>query len=364
MPDRAPWVPALLAWYREHARDLPWRRQPPDPYAVWVAEVMLQQTRTETVLPYFQRWMARFPTVAHLAQATPEEVLRLWEGLGYYRRALYLLEAARQVMTRFQGRLPETAEELQTLPGVGPYTARAIASIAFGQPVAVLDGNVRRVLARMFALEEPVDTGPGERKLWELAQAHLPPEDPGTYNQALMELGARVCLPRNPRCGQCPVRSWCRAYASGHPQAWPRKRPKKATPHHTVVAGVWLRDGHVLLARRPPGGLLAGLWEFPGGKVEPGETLEDALRREWAEELGLVVQVGEALGVYRHAYTHFRITLHAFLVQAQGAPQAREGQTLTWAPLAALQDYPMGKVDRLIAQELQRRFPHPLPTDH
>ncbi len=350
----APWVQALLDWYQRHRRAFPWREDHPDPYAVWIAEVMLQQTRTETVKPYFERWMARFPTVEHLAQASPQEVLALWEGLGYYRRALYLLEAARQILERFQGRLPEDPEVLETLPGIGPYTARAIASIAYGKDVAVLDGNVKRVLARLFALDEPIDHAPGERQLWTWAQEYLPPGRSAAYNQALMDLGATICLPRTPRCPECPLRNWCRAYTSGHPTQWPKRKPKKKVPHITVVAGVLRRGNQVLLARRPEGGLLGGLWEFPGGKVEPGESLEAALERELLEELAIHVRAGPVLGTFRHAYSHFRITLHALCTTLiEGEPQPQEGQEIAWVPLTLLHHYPMGKVDRLIAQRLQ-----------
>ncbi len=351
----APWVQALLAWYDEHRRTFPWRTERPDPYAVWVAEIMLQQTRTETVRPYFQRWMARFPTLADVAQADPQEVLALWEGLGYYRRALLLWEAARQVIERFDGRLPEEPEALETLPGIGPYTARAIASIAYGKDVAVVDGNVKRVLSRLFALEAPIDRSTGERRIWELAQAHLPAGQAAAYNQALMDLGATLCLPRHPQCGRCPVRPWCRAYASGAPTQWPRRTPKKKIPHYTVVAGVVRRGPKVLLARRPEGGLLGGLWEFPGGKVEPGETLEAALERELQEELAIRVKAGPVLGTFRHAYSHFRITLYALCAQIlKGEPRPQEGQQVAWVPMRDLDAYPMGKVDRLIARRLRQ----------
>lgn len=350
-----PWVQALLAWYNEHRRAFPWRTEHPDPYAVWVAEIMLQQTRTETVRPYFERWMARFPSIAAVAQADPQEVLALWEGLGYYRRALLLWEAARQVMERFGGRLPQEPQELESLPGIGPYTARAIASIAYGKDVAVVDGNVKRVLGRLFAVEEPIDRPAGERRIWHLAQKHLPPGQASAYNQALMDLGATICLPRRPRCEECPLRPWCRAYASGNPTQWPRRTPKKKIPHYTVVAGVVRRGPKVLLAQRPKGGLLGGLWEFPGGKVEPGERLEAALERELWEELAIRVKAGAVLGTFRHAYSHFRITLHALCAQLlAGEPHPQEGQKVAWVAVEDLEAYPMGKVDRLIAQRIRQ----------
>ncbi len=354
MPNTPPWVHALLEWYARHGRRLPWRAARPDPYAVWVSEIMLQQTRVETVEPYFRRWMARFPTVAHLAQADEQEVLRLWEGLGYYRRARQLLAAAREVMRRFGGRLPAEPAALRTLPGIGPYTAAAIASIAFGRDALALDGNLRRVLARFFGIDTPIDTPQGQRELEARAHGLWPPGRAGDFNQALMDLGALVCTPRAPQCPACPLRPWCAAYAQGRVATLPRKRARQAVPHHTVVAGVARRGAAVLLAQRPAHKMLGGLWEFPGGKVEPGEDLPTALRREWREELGVDIAVGATLGTFRHAYTHFRITLHALEVRIlHGEPQPLQAAAVRWVPITALEDYPMGKVDRLIARQLQ-----------
>ncbi len=356
----APWVRALLAWYAQEGRRLPWRRTPADPYAVWVSEVMLQQTRVTTVIPYFQRWMARFPTLRALAQADEQEVLRLWEGLGYYRRARQLLAAARLVLEQHNGRLPADPATLQRLPGIGPYTAAAIASIAYGQDVLALDGNVRRVLARFFGLTTPIDTSAGQRALRQRAHGAWPPGRAGDFNQALMDLGARICTPTAPRCVACPLQPWCRAYATKQVADLPRKRPRRAIPHYTVVAGIARRGNTVLLAQRPAHKMLGGLWEFPGGKVEAGEALDAALRREWEEELGVRIEPGPEIGVFRHAYTHFRITLHALEIrQLHGEPQPREAADLAWVPLSRLAEYPMGKVDRAIARRLQ---PTPAPA--
>ena len=354
MAAPAAWVHALLDWYARQGRALPWRRAHPDPYAVWVSEVMLQQTRVETVLPYFRRWMARFPTVEALAQADEQEVLRLWEGLGYYRRARQLLAAAREVVRRYDGRLPADPAQLTRLPGIGPYTAAAIASIAYGRDALALDGNLRRVLARFFGVETPVDTPAGQRELRARAQNAWPPGRAGDFNQALMDLGATVCTPRNPACADCPLRPWCVAHATGRVADLPRRRRRAAVPHYTVVAGIARRGETVLLAQRPTHKMLGGLWEFPGGKVEPGEDLTAALRREWREELGLTIEPGPELGVFRHAYSHFRITLHALMVRAwHGEPQPLQAAAVRWVPLADLATYPMGKVDRQIARRLR-----------
>lgn len=347
-------APALLKWYRQHARRLPWRDLPA-PYRVWVSEIMLQQTRVETVIAYFERWMERFPTLEALAGASEQEVLKAWEGLGYYSRARNLHRAARQVMETYAGQLPDDQAELEKLPGIGRYTAGAIASIAFGKDAPALDGNIRRVLARVFNVAVPARSPAGERQLWQLAAESLPPGRAGDYNQALMDLGSSICTPRAPACLICPIAVYCQARALGLQEARPVLDAKPATPHYTVTAAVIFHGGQVLIALRPSSGLLGGLWEFPGGKVEPGETLEESLRREIMEELGVTIQVGEPIGVYQHGYTHFKVTLHAFHCQlGDQEPQALHATQIRWAPLAELDNYPMGKIDRQIARRISK----------
>jgi A/G-specific adenine glycosylase len=317
---------------------------------------MLQQTRVETVIPYFARWMERFPTIAALATASQQEVLAAWEGLGYYSRARNLQRAAQEVVARYGGKLPVSAQELRRLPGIGRYTAGAIASIAFGQDVPALDGNIRRVLARLFDVNVPARSAQGERILWELAGAHLPPGQAGDYNQALMDLGATICTPRNPQCERCPLSEFCQAFAQGLQEQRPVVEQKAAVPHFVVTAAVIERDGAVLIARRPARGLLGGMWEFPGGKVEPGEDLPACLRRELREELEIEVEVGEQIGVYRHAYTHFKVTVHAFQCRlVDGEPRPIQVSALCWVHPDELGGYPMGKIDRQIAMRLAAR---------
>jgi A/G-specific adenine glycosylase len=301
----------LLRWYDRHRRELPWRRRS-DPYAVWVAEVLLQQTRVETVKPYFVRFLRRFPDVEALAAADVDDVLKAWEGLGYYGRARNLHRAARQVARDHGGDLPATATELRRLPGVGAYTAAAIASIAFGADEPVLDGNVARVLCRLFRVGGDPRTSGGRKRLTGLARRLLPPGAAGEFNQAMMDLGATVCRPAKPLCGSCPLEAHCRARHRGEQCAYPRKRPRRALPHHTVVAGLVRKRGRLLIDRRPDEGLLGGLWELPGGKVRRGESHRAALRREVREELGIEVEPEGKLTTVRHAYSHFRITLHAY----------------------------------------------------
>jgi A/G-specific adenine glycosylase len=344
----------LLSWYAQNARELPWRGHT-DPYAVWVSEVMLQQTRVETVIPYFERWMARFPSVDVLAAATQQEVLNLWEGLGYYSRARRLHRAAQILIAEHGGELPAEVDKLRALPGIGPYTAAAIASIAFNLDEAALDGNIRRVLARAFNVSEVISSGQGKRILWALAEEHLPSGRAGDYNQAMMDLGATVCTPGDPACNRCPLADICRARALGIQDQLPVKKAKPPIPHHTVTAAVIHRNGHILIAQRPQDGLLGGMWEFPGGKVEPDENLQGCLQREICEELGVDVEVGDSLGVYQHAYTHFRVTLHAFHCGLiRGEPRQFEHADLRWVSPGEFDAYPMGKLDRQIANALTK----------
>lgn len=342
----------LLEWYDRSARSLPWRGQT-DSYAVWVSEIMCQQTRVDTAIPYYLRWMERFPSVAALAAAEEQDVLQAWEGLGYYSRARNLHRAARQVMEQFNGQLPADRAALEALPGFGHYTAAAVASMAFGLDEAALDGNIRRVLARVFDLRLPARSREGEQRLWQLAREHLPPGRAGDYNQALMDLGAQICTPRSPHCPACPLNALCEAKRLGVQAERPLPEVRPAVPHYTVTAAVLHNDGRVLIARRPSQGLLGGLWEFPGGKLEEGESLPDGLRREIREELAVEIEVGAELGVYQHAYSHFRITLHAFrCTLRQGEPQALAASELRWVAPADLGQFPMGKIDRQIARRV------------
>ncbi len=345
---------ALLNWYGQNARDLPWRKEPL-PYAVWVSEIMLQQTRVETVIPYFRRWMERFPTLTALANASQQQVLAAWEGLGYYGRARNLQRAAQIVLDKYDGDLPGDLAELSKLPGIGRYSAGAIGSIAFGLDATALDGNIRRVLARLFDVSEPARSPAGEKRLWELAEIHLPHGRAAEYNQALMDLGAMICTPRQPDCRRCPLDLDCLALANDTREERPVRQKRQPRPHYIVTAAVIWRKGMVLITQRPANGLLGGLWEFPGGKKLPGEDLGRCLEREIREELEAEIEIEAELGVYRHAYTHFKVTLHAFrccLVNG-GQPRPIQAQDLRWVTPGELENYPMGKIDRLISHDLQ-----------
>lgn len=333
----------LLNWYDNNKRTLPWRDHP-DAYAVWISEIMLQQTRVETVIPYFEKWMLLFPTVQALASATERNVLNAWEGLGYYSRARNLHKAAKIVANDFDGKLPRTVSELVGLPGIGKYTAGAIASIAFGKDEPALDGNLKRVYARLFDVEVPVDSQAGEKLLWGLARENLPKGRAGDFNQALMDLGATICVPKKPRCLLCPLMALCKARQNGTQAQRPVKKPRKSTPQYVHAVGIVIRRGKVLLAQRSSKGLLGGMWEFPNGRVDgdPAKGLAQALKAGY----GLRVRRKERLGVVRHAYTHFKVTAHAYRCELMG-PSGTRG--LRWVSVGDLEKYPMGKVDRQIA---------------
>ncbi len=345
---------AMLTWFERVRADLPWRHRD-DPYAVWVSEVMLQQTQVATVVPYYERFLARFPTVQALAAAPLDDVLKLWQGLGYYRRAHMLHRAARQIVAEHGGRLPRDPAALQKLPGVGRYTAGAIASLAYGLDVPALDGNVIRVLARLTDLADDVRRSATQRRLWALAEALLPHGRTPAWNEGLMELGRRVCTPKAPRCAECPLAAHCLAHARGTQQQRPVKSVARKVPHYDVTAGVVRgTDGRVLIARRPPEKMLGGLWEFPGGKREDGENLPACLRRELREELGIAVEVGTQIGTIKHAYSHFRITLYVYECRiVAGEPQCLECADWAWVQVEALDDYAMPTTDRRIVAILR-----------
>jgi A/G-specific adenine glycosylase len=336
---------ALLRWYRREARDLPWRRRT-DPYAIWISEIMLQQTRVDQAIPYYHRFMGAFPTVEALAQASGERVLKAWEGLGYYSRARHLHAAAQAVVREHDGVFPRTIEALTVLPGIGRYTAGAIASIAFGVRAPVLDGNVKRILSRVYDVETSIDDHGTTQTLWERADGLVPKASPGAFNQALMDLGATVCIPRAPRCGECPVRGQCRAFARGTQDERPVRRARKSVPRHELVGAAIAHEGRYLFGKRPPNGLLSGLWELPNGTVQPGETHGVALRRVVQEQLGVKVSVGGLLASVDHTYSHMKVKLTVYRCEIQGVPRPFAHVSLKWIAPAQFHRYPFPMVNR------------------
>ncbi len=331
-------APLLLAWYARAGRDLPWRRTR-DPYRVWLSEIMLQQTGVTAVIPYFEKFLARFPDLATLAAAPVEAVIELWAGLGYYSRARNLHAAARQVADLHAGSFPQTLEALTALPGIGRSTAGAILSIAFDLPAPILDGNVRRVLCRLFAWQEAPRSSAAEKQLWRWAETLTPADRPHDYAQAIMDLGATLCTPSAPACERCPLERLCQGRAMGIAAELPRRRKKQKVPTRIQIALLLDRDGSFLVRRRPLAGMLAGLWEFPGVVLAAGESPELAAGR-LLRELGGAGRPRFAGGV-DHAYSHFRLDLRLFCAAAPEDLQVAEGVESRWLTRAKLADCPL-----------------------
>lgn len=345
---------SLLDWYRYNGRSLPWR-QYRDAYPIWVSEIMLQQTQVKTVIPYFERWLQAFPSIATLAAADLQQVLKLWQGLGYYARARNLHQAAQEIVQHHQGVFPTELAAVLALPGIGRTTAGGILSAAYNQPVPILDGNVKRVLARLLALEIPPNRAIAQ--LWEVSTALLDPDSPRDFNQALMDLGATVCTPKHPACLLCPWKESCRAYGLNMQDELPASETRSPLPRKSIgVAVIWNGAGEVLIDRRRPEGLLGGLWEFPGGKIEPGETVEDCIRREIREELGIEIAVGDHLITINHTYSHFHVTLTVHHCRhLSGEPQPIESDEVRWVPVTELEQFPFPKANIHIINALLGR---------
>jgi len=353
MNDRAAIAERILEWFAEKRRDLPWR-DTANPYFIWVSEVMLQQTQVDTVIPYYHRFLSRFPTVESLAEASLQEVLKAWENMGYYARARHLHAAAREIAGSMDGRVPSTYEELIGLPGIGSYTASAILSFAFGERRPAVDGNTRRVVCRLFSIQDSVDQPKTKKRILDLATDMISSVDPAGFNHAVMDLGATVCTPRNPSCPICPVQGACLAFEQGNQEALPVTRKKKPIPHKHMTAGIVTDgQGRLLIIQRPNRGLLGGLWKFPGGFKGSEETLEQSLKRRAREELGIRIEVQEALASIEHAFTHFRITLHAFRCQWRtGNPKVLDCQDYQWSIPKHFSYFPFSKADRKIIAHL------------
>jgi len=340
----------LVEWFFSRDREVPGREES-DPYRIWIAEVMAQQTRIATVRERYDAFLTTFPDVRALAAADIDTVLKAWEGLGYYARARNLHRAAREVVARHDGALPANPDALRALPGIGPYTAGAIASIAFGLPEPAVDGNVRRVLSRVFDLERPTSARL-DRELRAMLEVDGIPA--GALNQALMDLGGAMCVPRNPRCPHCPVRADCRALALGTWQQRPGKTPVRRLPHYPIAVAALRRGDRLLIGKRPEEGLLGGLWEFPGGKIEAGEAPREAAARELREEMCIEATIGRQIAIVPHAFSHFRITLHAFDANwVSGKPCGRAVTEWRWVLPGELSDYAFPAANREIIARIK-----------
>lgn len=343
----------LLDWYQINKRDLPWR-DCGDPYKTWLSEIMLQQTRVDQATPYYFRFLEKFPTVEKLAAAEIHDVLMVWEGLGYYSRARNLHKAAKQIAGEFNGKIPDTWNEISQLKGIGPYTAAAILSIAYNKKYAVVDGNVIRVLARYFGVEDDIRLSEVKNQIQKYADELIDEKNPGDFNQALMELGAVVCTPSKPKCESCPISQNCVAFQKTAFDKIPYKSPAKKRPHHHIGVGI-IRNkrDEVLIALRPENAMLGGLWEFPGGKKEPDESIKNTVKREIAEELGIEVNVDALFMKLDHAYSHFKITLHAyFCTWLSGDPKPHSSQEIRWVATDQLDQFPFPKANRSLINAL------------
>jgi len=355
MKSSSSFAKTLNAWYRRHARELPWRITT-DPYKIWISEVMLQQTTVNAVIPYYEQWIKIFPTVHHVAKAPEQKILKVWQGLGYYSRPKNIHKSAKIIAGQCQGRIPENPVDLKKLPGFGPYTVGAVLSIAFDQRQPIIDANVRRVIMRFTATEGFADTSKDSEILMFLDQV-MPKTNLRTFNQALMELGALICRNQNPHCLMCPLKAQCLGYEKGIQEVIPKPK-KKIIKDIDVAVGILRRNGKYFIQKRPSNGLLADLWEFPGGKIERGESPGEALKRELQEELDIEIGPFRHLMDVRHYYTQFRVNLYVALCEPLSYPKANGSRK--WSTIKGLRRYPMPSgsakiVDRLA--EVDVSFP-------
>jgi A/G-specific adenine glycosylase len=338
----------LLQWFKKNKRDLPWRKTR-DPYAIWVSEIMLQQTQVATVIPYYQKFLKSFPTIRHLAKSDLSKVLKVWEGLGYYSRARNLHRASQIVLNQFHGKIPATLKDLLSLPGIGRSTAGSILSFAFNKEAPILDGNAKRVLSRLFAISSNSVRSKTEGLLWQISESLIPKGLSNPFNQALMDLGSMICTVKDPQCPRCPLHHLCKGSASGEPERFPSKSNKKKIPHIEAISAVIQKDGKVLLNQRPPKGLLGGLWEFPNWRIKGKQRsrLRLRLRNTIKKEMGLNVKVDELIGVLHQTFSHFKLTLHVYYCVAMG--KNKKGR---WITVKNLDLLPMSRIHRRVANAL------------
>lgn len=343
---------ALLAWFKKYQRKMPWRGID-DPYRIWVSEVMLQQTQVKKVVAYYEKFIERFPDVRQLAAAPLQDVLKVWEGLGYYARARNLHKAAKVVVTEFDGEVPRDYDAFKKLPGVGDYSAAAVQSIAFNAPYAAVDGNIKRVLARLLLMDAPINDASSAKLFQQQADDLLDREDPGLFNQAMMELGATVCRPQSPTCLVCPVHQFCKAFHTARQDQFPHRIKKKKIPEHNMVSGVIYKGSDVLIVQRPLEGLLGGLWEFPNGQIGENESAEEACVRHIADVVNLSVTNLKSLTRVKHAFTHFKIVVDVFQCDYRSGEVILNGPIdAKWVKLAALQDYPLPRATHKFLDKL------------
>jgi A/G-specific adenine glycosylase len=340
----------LLKWYDTEKISMPWRGDP-DPYHIWLSEVMLQQTQIETVIPYYYRWLENLPSIETTANASEDFILKLWEGLGYYARARNFHDACKTLVSNGDYQVPNTLAEFKQLKGVGDYIGAAVQSIAFNHPIPVIDSNVKRLLSRVLELNGLPDQFKGKMQSYLLSQ--ISDIRPGDFNQAMMDLARLICKPRNPNCPICPVNQYCGAYANNTVNDYPIKKIKKPKPHYDIAVGVIWKGNNLLISKRKSAGLLGGLWEFPGGKIQHNESSEDCVIREIKEELNITVAVVEYISTIQHAYTHFSITMTGYHCRyLDGEPKAIGCADWKWLNAKDLDTLPFPKANHKLFENI------------
>ncbi len=328
----------LIDWYRDHKRALPWRGIK-EPYKIWISEIMLQQTQVDQVIPYYKKFIRRFPTLKKLAKSELDEVYKIWQGLGYYRRASLAHAASKLILSKWKGKIPSNYDLIRQLPGFGEYTAGAVLSLAYGKPYPAIDGNVNRVISRIYNITDEASTSAFKQKVKDYTLKMLVPDFISDFNQSLMELGSLICRPKKPLCSECPVQKFCAS--RGNADHLPRKKQKPKNPHYHVVIGIICKRDKILIVKRPHTGLLANLWEFPGGKKEKKESLEDACKRELLNKVNLHVSNLRKLIFYKHMYSHLHTTLHFYLTEfKKGDIRLKKNTAFKWVSIDNLKDYP------------------------
>ncbi len=345
----------LIKWFEEEKREMPWRRNR-TPYRVWISELMLQQTRVNQAIPYYQNWMRKFPSLKSLSNASQEDILKSWEGLGYYSRARNIYKSAQIIKSKYNGRFPRSPEEIELLPGIGSYTKAAICSLALNLDYGVLDGNVIRVLSRFFSYQKDITSPSSKKELQSIIDASLPKGRAASFNEAIMELGAMICTPTSPSCNRCPIHNNCDANSKNTVLEYPIKKLKRKLPHIIVGAAVIIDSkNRILVSQRNENKMLGGLWEFPGGKIEQGETIHDCIIREIKEELDLNIKIQDFILCVNHSYSHFTMEMHTYFTKIiSGRPKSMNDQKFKWLYLNELRSLPYPNADLKVIEALEK----------
>lgn len=344
----------LINWFNKSKRDLPWRKNR-TPYRVWISELMLQQTRVNQVIPYYNKWMKNFPSLTKLSSASEQDILKLWEGLGYYSRARNIHKSSQIIKDKYQNKFPKNPSEIELLPGIGSYTKAAICSLAYNLDYAVLDGNVIRVLSRFFLYDKDILKNSSKKHLQEIIDSSLPEGKAGEFNEAMMELGSQICTPKSPKCNICPIENKCLAKKTNQQSQYPIKNIKKNIPHIIVGAAVIIDSkNRILVSQRSNKKMLGGLWEFPGGKKELNETIEQCIIREIKEEVGLKIEIKNFLTCINHSYSHFSMEMHTYYAKIiNGFPKGLEGQKIKWLKKNRLRELPYSIADLKVIDAIE-----------